>query len=376
VWGAILAVSLQARSVALAGSDDAIRLYAALAAAGALVATLVQLVAGAVSDRTRRRSGNRNAFYATGVSLALPALLWFYLAPTFAQLAVAFLCLQLALNIVGGPYQAVIGDYVAPEFRGRASAWMSAYQSVGNAVGLVVAAFVHDLTIVAAALGIPLAASWFVTASQVRNLPPARGTADTSRRFALRGTLGTLMLSRGAINVGFYTLLGFLLFFVRDALHVGGPAVETQSGLVFLTFTLAAIAGAVLAARPTDRYDKRLIVTLAIAGIVAALGVLAVASSLAVTYAAATLAGAAWGAFVSADWALATALLPTGAMATAMGVWNIATTVPQVIAPALAAPLVLRVNALHAGAGPRAAMALALLEFALGAALVWRLPRA
>jgi len=376
VWGAILAVSLQARTIALAGGEDAVRLYAAIAAAGALVATLVQLISGALSDRTRRRSGNRNAFYATGIALALPALLWFYLAPTFAQLACAFLCLQLALNVASGPYQAVIGDYVAPEFRGRASAWMSAYQSLGNAAGLVIAAFVHDLTIVAAALGLPLAFTWFVTASEVRTLAPARESTAARARLALRGSLGTLLLSRGAINVGFYTLLGFLLFFVRDSLGVGGPAVETQSGLVFLTFTLAAIAGAVIAARPTDRYDKRLIVTLASAGIVAALAALAAASTLAVAYAAAALAGVAWGAFVSADWALATALLPAGAMATAMGVWNIATTVPQVIAPAVAAPLVLRVNALHAGAGPRAAIVLALAEFALGAALVWRLPRA
>jgi MFS family permease len=132
VWGAILAVSLQARCIALAGHDDAIRLYASVAAAGALVATLVQLVAGALSDAARRRSGNRSAFYAAGVLLALPALVWFYSAPTVVQLVAAFLCLQTALNIAGGPYQAIIADYVEPGARGRASAWMSAYQSLGN----------------------------------------------------------------------------------------------------------------------------------------------------------------------------------------------------------------------------------------------------
>jgi len=280
------------------------------------------------------------------------------------------------LNVVAGPYQAVIADYVAPEARGRASAWMSAYQSLGNAAGLVVAAFVHDVAIVAACLGIPLAATWSVTAAHVRGRPPAAPSPAGGVRLALRGALGALLLSRGAINVGFYTLLGFLLFFVRDALRIGGAAVETQSGLVFLTFTLAAVAGAVLAAGPTDRYDKRLVVTLATAVIVVALAILAASSTLAVAYAAAALAGAAWGAFVSADWALATALLPGGSMALAMGIWNVATTVPQVIAPLLAAPLVVRVNALQPGAGPRAAIVLALVEFAAGAALVWRLPRA
>ncbi len=336
----------------------------------------MQLAAGLLSDAQRRRSGSRQGFYAAGVALALPALAWFYLAPTFGQLAAAFLLLQVALNVVGGPYQAIIPDYVAPPFRGRAAAWMSGYQSLGNAAGLVVAAFVHVPSAVAAALGVPLAATWAVTASHARRLRPAAPAATATPRLALRGPLAALLLSRAAINTGFYTLLGFLLFFVRDSLGVAGSGVETQSGLIFLTFTLAAIGGAVLAARPSDRYDKRLVVTLAVAAIVLALGVLAAAAALPVAYAAAAAAGAAWGAFVSADWALATALLPAGTMATAMGVWNVATTVPQVLAPSLAAPLVVRFGALHAGAGPRAAIVLALVEFAAGAALVWRLPRA
>lgn len=376
VWGAVLAVSLQERSIALAGHGDAIRLYAWVAAAGASIATIVQLLAGAASDAARRRGRSRQLFYAAGVFAALPALGWFYRATDFPQLVAAFFCLQAALNIVGGPYQAIIPDYVPPAARGRAAGWMSAYQSLGNAAGLVVAAFVHNLTVAALCLGVPLAACWTVTAGHARHLAAAAPSPRADARLSVRGPLGTLLLSRGAINVGFYTLLGFLLFFVRDALGVRGPALETQTGLVFLTFTVAAIAGAVLAARPADRYDKRLVVTLAAGAIVVALAGLAAAASLPAAYAAAAAAGAAWGAFVSADWALATALLPAGSMATAMGVWNVATTLPQVVAPSIAAPLVLRVNELHAGAGPRAAIVLALVEFALGAALVWRLPRA
>ena len=93
-------------------------------------------------------------------------------------------------------------------------------------------------------------------------------------------------------------------------------------------------------------------------------------------YAAAVCAGAAWGAFVTADWALAAAVLPAGAMATAMGIWNVATTLPQVVAPLATAPLVLRFNEIAPGLGPRAAIVLALCEFVAGGALIWRLPRA
>jgi len=375
VWGAILAVSLQARSIALAG-PGAIRAYALIAAAGALVATVVQLAAGALSDSERRRTGSRQRFYAAGIALAIPALFWFYLAPSFAQFVAAFLLLQAAMNVAGGPYQAVIPDYVVPERRGLASSWMAVYQSAGNAAGLLVAGLLHDLRIVAVAISVPLAASYGATAEYLRGLvasPPAPAARNELRSDR---NLRVLLLSRGLINVGFFTLLGFLLFFVRDSLGVARAALEMQTAFIFLTFTLAAVAGAPLAARPADTSDKRLVVSVAVALIVVALIVLGTTSSLLVAYLSAGVAGAAWGAFVTADWALATALLPPQSMATAMGVWNVATTLPQVIAPLLTAPLVLRLNAVHAGAGPRGAIALSLLEFAAGAIVVWRLPRA
>ncbi len=375
MWGAILAVSLQERSIAL-GHGDGVRAYATIAASGALVATLTQLAAGPLSDRARRATGNRSAFYIAGIAGAVPALFWFYLAPNFGQLVAAFLTLELVLNIAGGPYQAVIPDYVPLARRGGASSWMAAYQSVGNAAGLLIAGFVHDLRLVALALAAPLVGSWAVTAAHVRHLAGEAESAVapvTPAASASRAALGALLVSRGLINLGFFTLLGFLLFFVRDALGVRDAT--TQTALLFLAFTLAAVAGAAAAARPTDRYDKRLVVTVAIAIVAAALCVLAASTSLPLAYGAATLAGAAWGAFVTADWALASAVLPPGAMATAMGVWNVATALPQVIAPLVAAPLVAVLNAHRSGAGLRGAILLAIVEFVAGGAAVWRLPR-
>ena len=110
------------------------------------------------------------------------------------------------------------------------------------------------------------------------------------------------------------------------------------------------------------------------AAVAVALVVLAVASSLPVAFGAAALAGLAWGAFFTADWALACTLLPVGAMASAMGIWNVAAAIPQVVAPLVTGPLVTALDASHPGLGPRAAVLLAVAEFTLGAAWLWRLP--
>lgn len=379
VWGAVLGLSLQSRTISLAPAAAAVEDYAKIFALGAFVATIVQIAAGLLSDRLRRTGGNRSIFYTAGVALAIPALLWFYLAPNLIQLGAAFVALEFGMNVVCGPYQAVIPDYVPIARRGFAASWMSAYQSLGGALGLIIAGLVHDLRLVALAIAVPLAGTYGATVSYLRNTPALPAEAPlipTARKIDLGGPLGALLLSRGLINVGFFTLLGFLLFFVRDSLHVMGDATITQTGYLFLIFTACAIPGAILAARPTDRFDKRRAVTVSMAVVAFALFGLYLSQTVPVACFWAALAGLGWGAFVTADWALASAVLPPGEMATTMGIWNVATTLPQVIAPLATAPLVAHLNALQPGSGPRAALLLALAEFILGAAAIWRLPRA
>ncbi len=375
VWGAVLGVSLQARTIALVPHAEAIARYSMLAACGALVATIVQLIAGRASDFARLRGGDRSRFYLVGIGLAVPPLIGFFFAPSFVAFAIAFVALQCTINIASGPYQAIIPDYVATPRRGAASAWMSAYQSFGNAIGLLVAGLVGDLRVVAAALVAPLVATMAIVLRETATLANVDRSDDGATTTVPSRALQPLLVSRGLVNVGFFALLDYLLFFVRDSLHVAANDVQMTTAFVFLTFTLSAIAGAILAAKPADRSDKRLVVSIAVGTIVIALIALATATSLPLAYASAGVAGVAWGAFVTADWALATAVLPPKTMATAMGVWNIATTIPQVVAPLVVGPLVIHADAIFTGSGPRIAIVAACVAFALGGAAVWRVPR-
>ena len=376
VWGAILGVALQARAIALSAPGEAVWHYSILAAGGALVATVVQPIVGRMSDRARARGDDRRRFYAVGTLLSVPAIVAFFLAPTFATLVATFLVLQATMNVSIGPYQAIIPDFVPSSRRGVASAWMSAFQSIGNASGLIIAGLIGDERIVAGALALPFVASYAISARHAGRLPAIDAPRVPAGATQSGGVLAALMLSRGAINVGFFTLLDYLLFFVRDSLRVAAGEVRTDAAAVFLAFTVCATLGAVAAAGPADRRDKRLVVSVAVGMVVVALGGLALATSLVSAIAYAAVAGAAWGAFVTADWALATAVLPGRSMASAMGVWNVATTLPQVVAPLVAGPIVVAANAARHGDGPRAAIAFAIVAFSLGGVAIWRLPRA
>jgi MFS family permease len=369
VWSAILGVFLQSRISALAPAD-ALRDYGFVAAGGAIVAAVVQVAAGAWSDRRLARVGHRREFTAAGVAVAVVALAAFFGARSVDVLFAAFVALQIGMNVAGGPYQAAIPDAVGVEGAGSASAWMSASSFAGSVAGLLIAATLAGGA-AAAGLILCLVVSAAVTLAHLRRLAPVTTRVTP---FHLTRDIGVLLCSRGAINVGFYTLFGFLFFFVRESLGAADP--RTTTGLLFITFTIAGIGGAALAGRPADRLDKRLVVSAAAVAIACAVGAFAAAPNVAVAYAAAAAAGAAWGAFFTADWAIAYAMLPPGAMAAALGVWNLAAAIPQIVAPAVTAPLVAAFDARLAGSGPRVALALVIVEFGIGAALLWLIPGA
>jgi MFS family permease len=365
VWTAILGVVLQDRASAL--GPHAVASYAALAAGGAAFAAVVQVVAGVLSDRRRVRTGGRRLFYRTGVALAVPAIVALPFVPTLPWLWAATLLLQLGMNVAGGPYQAIVADHVEPERVGRASSWMSVHQFLGSVTGLLLATLLHGPAL-GAALAVCLAGGWWLTDSYIATLPPVLGAAAPLR---LDAAARTVLASRALINVGFYTLFGFLFFFVRESLGVADA--RTTTGVLFLAFTIAGVAGAALAGRPADRLDKRVVVTVACVAIALAVGAFAAAPTFPVALACAIGSGIAWGGFFTADWAIAYAVLPRAAMASAMGVWNLAAALPQIAAPAITAPLVTAFDARSFGLGPRVALICVIVEFALGTAWLWRL---
>ncbi len=367
VWTALLGVVLQDRATAL--SRDPVVLFSWLVAIGAGAASFVQIAAGVFSDRVRARTGNRRAFYAAGVALAVPAVVVLPSVGSVAALWIATLLLQLGMNVAGGPYQGIVGDYVAPERIGRASSWMSVQQFLGSVVGALLTALLRGPAL-GIALAVALTGGWLVTDRSVARLPRAFASAAPLR---IDTNVRTVLASRALINLGFYTLFYYLFFFVHDSLRIADAHAFT--GYLFVTFTVAGVAGAAIAGRAADMFDKRVVVSLACAAIALTVGALAAAPDARVALTAAAAAGIAWGAFFTADWAIAYAVLPRNALASAMGVWNLAATLPQVAAPALAGLLIARLDPHRSGLGPRLALVLVIVEFALGTVWIWRLPR-
>lgn len=373
VWGALLAISLQVRSTELVVGDP-LAAYGLLATSGAIVAAVVQIVAGTLSDRRRRTAADRAAFYVAGGAVGAAGIVWFYLAPAFPQLVAAYAIVQFGINVAMAAYQPIIPDVVAPESQGVASSWMAAFQSLGNAVGAVVASLVADARIVAGAIVGLLVVSCVTTARHVRELP-LRAVDGSAAPAAAKSAFLNLFGSRAMVYIGFFTLIDYLFFYVKtDASNPQLAHVKATSGYMVLAFTVAGAIGAGFAAQPSDRMDKRAVASIGGLGVMLALIALIATHDVRFAFAATALAGAAWGVFLVADWALACRIMPQTALATSMAIWNLAIVVPQIVAPSLTTIAVARFGALGGLDASRLAFSLACIEILIGILWIWCLP--
>jgi MFS family permease len=372
VWGALLGISLQSRTIELSPANAVIA-YGRLATTGAVVAAIVQILVGIWADRRRRDGSRRIEFYAVGAIAGSIAIVFFYDARTFLALTVAFVAIQAALNLAIGPYQAIIPDFVERTRVGIASSWMAALQSAGNAIGALAASFIANARVLGSSLGALLLVTCAVTSVHARGLP-VQDAGSAPERLRVTRPFVDLFVSRALVYVGFYTLLGYLLFYVEGMLGAALADARMQTGILIVSFTIVGALGAALAARPSDRRDKRLVATIGAAGFIAALALFIAVHQFGGAIAATLVAGLGWGVFLVADWAIACRVLPAGGMAAAMGVWNLAIVLPQIVAPAVTTVVLQALRVSAGAAAPRVAFALALSETLVGTAWLWRLP--
>ncbi len=107
-----------------------------VSAAGNVFALIAPILAGWLSDRTSTRWGRRRPWIVAGTAVNLFGLGLLAVAGSTLTLAFAYMLVQLAFNLAGGAYAAVIPDVVPPSDRGRASGLLGMMNALGAVVGL------------------------------------------------------------------------------------------------------------------------------------------------------------------------------------------------------------------------------------------------
>ncbi|WP_035802903.1 MFS transporter [Kitasatospora mediocidica] len=318
---------------------------------GALVAMLVNPLAGALSDRTTSRFGRRRPWVLAGALLGAAGLLLTANGHGLVAITVGWVVAQAGLNVMLAGVTAPVADQVPVGQRAVVSGWTGISQSLGLVVGAVlVTVLVGGILAgyaVTAAMTVALALP-FVLCFRDPVLPRelrapfdfrtlAAGYWVSPRRYP---DFGWAWLTRCLINLGNAIGTLYLLYYLTDAVHYRSP----DTGVLILTavYTLAALATAIPSGMVSDRTGRRraLVVVSCVVMAAAAL-LLALLHTWPATVLAAAVLGAGYGVYLAVDQALVTQVLPAAAdRAKDLGVINIANSGPQVLAPALAAPIV------------------------------------
>ena len=339
LWEALLTVILPVLVLADVGDARKAVALSLLSLAGTGLASLAHPVAGWASDATRSRWGRRRPYLLGGGLLAAVAIMWIAWSTGFAQLFAAVLLLQLGYNVAIAAYQAYIPEVAPSEARGRASGYLGLMQSLGALAGAIGAAFlVHGTTYrwmllaLAAALVVGIAVTtWGVPEARMRESTTAAASGGAGRY----RDLWWAAITRGLVLLAFYTLLTYLAYYLKDIARLA-HYVQDTSYVVAVTITAAAVA-TLWAGQRSDRVGRRGIVCGA--GILMGLGAIAFLAvrGLPAIMAVGAAFGVGYGAYISVDWALVSDVLPNaGLVARDMGLWGLSTTVPQMVAPAIA----------------------------------------
>ena len=344
---------------------------------GAAFAVVASPLFGALSDRTTSRFGRRLPWVVGGGLTGVLCLLLVAFAPNVAVLTIGWCLVQLTLNAAFAAIVAAVPDRVPHGQRGMVGGWFGVAQTVGIVAGSGLAAATGGLVAgyLACIAFLIVACIPFLLLHKDSVLDPALRPAFRWPEF-LRGfwidprrypDFGWACLTRFLINLGNSIPLVYLLYYLQDAVHHPDP----DTGVVVLTATYAAtmLLTVVVAGIASDRVGRRKPFVLC-AGVVMSVAALILAGAQTFTGAiiAATVLGLGFGVYASVDFALLTEVLPKAAdRAKDLGVINIASTLPQVLAPAIAAPVVT-----HLGGYPVLYVVSAVLGVA-GAVLVYRI---
>lgn len=356
-WLAIL-VPLQLllpRQLALIDEPNKITNFAVVASVSALVGLVCGPLFGALSDRTAARFGRRHPWRVLGAGWA---------AVTFVALGhattVTGVLLLVVLNALGGAalgasFYAAIPDRVPGRQRGRISAYTEIAQRAALVCGVAVASVVSvaaGYTMIAVALVVSTAVFVLVT-------PDARLARSAVPRWNWRGFLAEFwvsprrhpdfawaLLTRMSFVLATAFATGFLLFLLQDAVGYEQvfPGSTAEGGVTILiaVFTAMAVPVAYGVGAWSDRLGRRKPFVVA-GSVVFALGCLMLTQSQtwASVLGAAVLMGAGIGCFAAVDAPINAGVLPAAAhRARHLAVATLAAVLPQIVAPALGAPII------------------------------------
>lgn len=314
----------------------------ALVGGEGLVAVLIPVWVGRLSDRTKTRLGRRLPFVIGAAPVAALALCIAPLAPSLPIMATAVVLFYLAYFTYFSPYRALYPDLVPEAAGGRGQGIQGVFTSVGMGLALVFGGLLLDLWrplpyfIAAVALLV-------ATAVLVIGLRRSATQSGAVARDSCSPKAGFWSLLREHPDIRYFAIgnalltlgLGGLKSFVVLWLTEGLGKSMKFTACAMTVVALGTVVGALVSGKLADRYGVApvLLISLTIFGIGLALGTFS--RSVVVLGAAFPIIALAGGAAVALPYALLMNLMSSGNHGTVAGLFDVSSGVGTLLGPTL-----------------------------------------
>ena len=309
---------------------------------------------------------------------------------SIAAIAAFVALLQFSSNFSQGPFQGYVPDLVPAKQVGLASGLIGLFQALGNITGYVIAALAvalantnsHAFFFGTMALGVVEFTSMLGVVLRVHEGDRVKSRNGRSWLSVAREAWGMDILREHSflwlVGSRFFVLAGaaffpaFSTFYLAQVFGLDstrtGSTLLVLLGIVAVFLTLSVLP----ASRLSDRVGRKPVIygSCLLGAVGLAIG--AVAPILPIALVGAAMFAMSAGAFLAVDWALMSELVPKASTGRYMGISNVATASAGTLTLALGGALVMdNVNHwLGYGTGPRAALMVGVLCYAVGALLL------
>lgn len=313
-----------------------------LIGAEGLVAVLIPVWVGRLSDRTRTRVGRRFPFLIAAAPVAALALSLAPLALSLPAMAVAVLLFYLAYFTYLSPYRALYPDLISEPASGRAQGIQGVFTAAGMGLALVGGGLLLNLWrplpyfVAAGALLV-------ATAVLVRGLrgrigrSPASAPDSRSHTMSFRGLLRqypgirTFAVGNALLTLGLSGLKSFVVLWLTEGL--GKSMGFTACAMTVVA--LGTVSGALVSGRLADRYGVAPVLLISLTAFGAGLALGTFSRSIVVLGAAFPFIALAGGAAVALPYALLMNLMPSKSHGVVAGLFDVSSGVGTLLGPTI-----------------------------------------
>ncbi|GHP13904.1 MFS transporter [Lentilactobacillus fungorum] len=334
--------------------NQKVQIVALLATIAMVVATIANIIEGALSDRTTSRWGKRNPWIFLGMISTLVCFYFLTKVTTISGIIINWSLFQVALNMMVAPLVAFIADKAPEKYRGSISAFYGVGMNIGTPVGTMIASqYITNVNngiyifmvfeIVFTLVGLFLVGNGSNKGETVTKLHGSELIEAFS--FPIHGDIRDFYLAvigKLLFVSAQFIITGYQLYIFTDYMKLSDANATHNLSIMSIILLVAGVAFATIGGPLADKFHS-LKLLVAISTLVMGLGVAVPAIDPApwTMFVYAGLSGAAMGMYNSVDQALNVTVLPNpNSAAKDLGIVNLANSLGQVFGPIVASMII------------------------------------